>query len=234
MRAELGPFNYGDYMSSVQPTLLRVQLTDKGVEFSFVGVYDGDIASLIGHFLLSRGFALGSGSPIAGVYETGSAVSRALVGGLVKRQKYSVNIWTDATATHAIVCSEMSGASGSVLGVVRERKGRDEIKNGLQWHVQSVFAGGFVAHRQASQPYHSPQMPSPTTRPDAAVMRTLKPTAIPQTESQSLPTPSNTPDVHQRAMGSVSVELARLAGLHREGRLTDAELEAAQRQLLGR
>jgi hypothetical protein len=35
-------------------------------------------------------------------------------------------------------------------------------------------------------------------------------------------------------VGSLSVELARLSSLHREGQLTDSEFEAAKRQLLGR
>jgi len=181
-------------MSRIAPMLLRSMPTDKGMEFSFGGVTDADIANLIAQFFVSRGFTLGSGSPIAGVYETGSAAGRAILGGFVKRQKYSVNIWTDSTATHAIVQSEMSGASGSVVGVVRERRGRDEIKSALQWHVQSAF-GGSVASAAMS---HQPQMAN-----------------------------------SQAPVGNVSVELARLSGLLREGLLTQQEFDAAKRQLLG-
>jgi hypothetical protein len=181
-------------MSRGSSMLLRSLPTDKGMEFSFGGVSDAAIANLIAQFFISRGFTLGLGSPIAGIYETGSAAGRAVLGGFVKRQKYSVNIWTDSTATHALVQSEMSGASGSVVGVVRERRGRDEIKSALQWHVQSAF-GGSVA--SASMP-HQPQMANPPT-----------------------------------SVGNVSVELARLSGLLREGLFTQQEFDAAKWQLLG-
>jgi hypothetical protein len=133
--------------------LLSLAPTDKGLEILFGGVSDGDIASLIGNFFMGRGFVLGSGSPIAGVYETGSAVGRALLGGFVKRQKYSVNIWTDEHGTHARVHSEMSGASGSVVGVVRERRGRDEVKTALQWYLQSTTnRRQWRAHRAQRRP----------------------------------------------------------------------------------
>lgn len=77
-----------------------------------------------------------SGSPISGLYTTGSAGGRAVLGGLANRKKYNVNVWADSTQTYATVESAMTGASGSVLGVVRERKGRDEIKGQLHIFLQ--------------------------------------------------------------------------------------------------
>ena len=77
-----------------------------------------------------------TGTPISGLYTTGSAGGRVLLGGLANRKKYSVSVWADATQTYVQVESVMSGASGSVLGVVRERKGRDEIKGQLHMFMQ--------------------------------------------------------------------------------------------------
>jgi hypothetical protein len=87
-------------------------------------------------FFMFAGFTLESGTPISGQYTIGSAGGRALLGGLANRKKYNVNVWSDATQTHAQVESAMSGASGSVVGVVRERKGRDEIKGQLHMFMQ--------------------------------------------------------------------------------------------------
>jgi hypothetical protein len=206
--------------------LLSLAPTDKGLEILFGGVSDGDIASLIGNFFMGRGFVLGSGSPIAGVYETGSAVGRALLGGFVKRQKYSVNIWTDEHGTHARVHSEMSGASGSVVGVVRERRGRDEVKTALQWYLQSTM--GAAAGMQ--QPVATQQTPM------AGTSGTAQAPAVPPTAAERFVVPRRSEGVPSASspVGSLSVELARLSSLHREGQLTDSEFEAAKRQLLGR
>jgi hypothetical protein len=213
----MGRVDYARGVSRVPAALLRVLPTEKGMEFSFGGMSDLDVGNFLGGFFLSRGFVLGSGSPIAGVYETGSAVGRAVLGGFVKRQKYSLNVWSDPSATHARIHSEMSGASGSVVGVVRERRGRDDIKTDLQWFVQSAFASGHLLSAQFSAGQN--QSPPPS----------VLPVPQPDTFARTQPNPSPIPQV-----GSLSVELARLASLHREGRLTDQEFEAAKRQLLGR
>ena len=213
----MGRVDYARGVSRVPATLLRVLPTEKGMEFSFGGMSDLDVGNFLGGFFLSRGFVLGSGSPIAGVYETGSAVGRAVFGGFVKRQKYSLNVWSDPSATHARIHSEMSGASGSVVGVVRERRGRDDIKTALQWYVQSAFASGHLMSGTFPVPQHQPQHPPVAQEPQRHSFAHTKTTP-------SLAPPS----------GSLSVELARLAGLYREGRLTDQEFEVAKRQLLGR
>lgn len=124
-------------MSEIRPLLHQVVPTDKGLNISITGASIQDLANLLSEFFIMRGFTLGTGTPIAGTYETGSKGARVALGGLVKRQKYSVSIWGDNNFVNAIVQSEMSGASGSVLGVVRERKGRDEIKTALQYFLQS-------------------------------------------------------------------------------------------------
>lgn len=213
-------------MAFANPTLLRLAPTDQGLEILFGGASDDFVAGLIGNFFNGRGFVLGSGSPIAAVYETGSAVGRAVLGGFVKRQKYSVNVWTDEHGTHARVHSEMSGASGSIVGVVRERKGRDEVKCALQWYLQSTMSQG-SGSQQPVMPQQVPQAstggaaPIPVVSPQTAE-RFVVPRRIEGVPSASAP------------VGSLSVELARLSSLHREGQLTDSEFEAAKRKLLSR
>lgn len=212
-------------MVSGAPSLLQLVPSDRGIDLLFGGVNDSFAADLIGRFFLGRGFVLGSGSPIAGVYETGSAVGRAVLGGFVKRQKYSVNIWTNELGTHVKVHSEMSGASGSVVGVVRERKGRDDVKSALQWHVQSAFAGGVGSSQPQHVSFQLQQGSLPV--PQHGGLRSPSPEHV-VSPSQAEPAPS----VRSTA-GSISVELARLTAMHREGQLTDAEFELAKRKLLG-
>jgi len=213
-------------MTFATPTLLSSAPTDKGLEILFGGASDNFVAGLIGNFFNGRGFVLGSGSPIAGVYETGSAVGRAVLGGFVKRQKYSVNVWTDEHGTHARVHSEMSGASGSIVGVVRERKGRDEVKSALQWYLQSAMSQG-SGSQQPLMPQQVPQASTVGTAPVPVVSPHAAERFVVPRRSEGEPSAA-------APVGSLSVELARLSSLHREGQLTDTEFEAAKRQLLGR
>lgn len=229
-------------MAFANPTLLRLAPTDKGLEILFGGASDDFVAGLIGNFFNGRGFVLGSGSPIAGVYETGSAVGRAVLGGFVKRQKYSVNVWTDEHGTHARVHSEMSGASGSIVGVVRERKGRDEVKSALQWYLQSTMSQGSGSQQYSPQPgFGSPTPYAPQSYPQQSLPQTGAPPApyvvpppIHPQHRASAPASGASGNEQQTSVGNVSVELARLGALHRAGQMSDADFEAAKRRLLGR
>ena len=124
-------------MTDSHPTLKQLMPTEKGMNISISNTTIENVSNLLAEFFMAKGFVLGSGTITSGVYETGSAGSRVVIGGFAKRQKYSVSILGDASIVNAMVQSEMSGASGSVLGVVRERKGRDEIKSALQFFLQS-------------------------------------------------------------------------------------------------
>lgn len=119
-----------------QPYLAEFAATDKGANLTFVGYSANDAGNILRDFFMFAGFTMESGTPISGLYTTGSASSRVLLGGLSNRKKYSVSVWADATQTYAQVESVMSGASGSVLGIVRERKARDEIKGQLYIFMQ--------------------------------------------------------------------------------------------------
>jgi len=119
-----------------QPHLSQFIATDKGANLTFVGYSANDAGNILRDFFMFAGFTMESGTPISGLYASGSAGGRVLLGGFSNRKKYSVSVWADATQTYVQVESVMSGASGSVLGVVRERKGRDEIKGQLHMFMQ--------------------------------------------------------------------------------------------------
>lgn len=119
-----------------QAHLSQFMPIEKGANLTFVGYSTNDVGNIVRDFFMYAGFTMESGTPISGLYTTGSAGGRMLLGGLANRKKYSVNVWADATQTYAQVESTMSGASGSIVGMVRERKGRDEIKGQLHMFMQ--------------------------------------------------------------------------------------------------
>jgi hypothetical protein len=91
-----------------------------------------EIAHLIGYFFNSNGFVLEKGTAELGTYALGSQTGRLLGGGLAKRQLYSVVVSPGADFVHVKMQSEMTGWSGSVVGVVREQQGRTAFSAQLQ------------------------------------------------------------------------------------------------------
>jgi len=78
------------------------------------------------------------------------------------------------------------------------------------------------------QPTFAPQGANPAPQ-------YVPPPIHPQHQSSSAPpvAPAQGSE-HQRVVGSVSVELARLGALHRSGQMSDADFDAAKRRLLGK
>jgi len=120
----------------VPPRRLRLdsmRLNASGAAFIFSGGTADDVAHQIDHFFVSQGFALEKGTKLIGVYGSGSAKGRALGGGFTNRQKFDVRIApTSDGHVEAGVSSAMSGWSGSVMGVTKERRGRRTINAALE------------------------------------------------------------------------------------------------------
>ena len=119
-----------------KPHLSHFLPSEKGANLTFVGFSANDVGNILHDFFLFAGFTMDSGTPMSALYTTGSAAGRVLVGAFADRKKYNVNVWSDATQTYAQIESAMTGASGSIFGVARERKGRDEIKGKLYMFLQ--------------------------------------------------------------------------------------------------
>jgi hypothetical protein len=114
-------------------TVASFQPTDKGAEIEFSGCAPGDVARLIDSFFLSSGFKLEKGDAMVGTYGSGSGTARLLAGGFVGRKKYDVSVRpVDPATVHATIASTMSGASGGLIGMMKEKKQRaafaDELK----------------------------------------------------------------------------------------------------------
>jgi len=82
-----------------------------------------ELADKVYMMFVSQGYKLEEGTKLRGVYGNGSAVARALVGGFVKRNKFSVNIVQNANnGLNIIFDKAMSGFSGGVIGMSKMDK----------------------------------------------------------------------------------------------------------------
>jgi hypothetical protein len=120
----------------VAPPVLRIEnmkLNDRGAAFVFSGATPEAIADEFERFFVSEGFALEEGTKLMGVYGSGSSKGRALGGGWVNRRKFDVRIAAgDRGLVEAAVISAMSGWSGSLVGVAKERRGRKAMNLALE------------------------------------------------------------------------------------------------------
>jgi hypothetical protein len=109
--------------------------TDKGAEMVFRSSNSDYVASRIRSFFEGNGFKLEKGDPTNGTYGSGSSVGRVAAGGFAGRSKFDVRISSSDTEVHASVASAMSGFSGGVIGVVKERKQRAKVIENLKTYL---------------------------------------------------------------------------------------------------
>jgi hypothetical protein len=118
-------------------------------------------------FFEANGFRLEDGAAVNGTYGSGSAAGRALAGGFTKRKKYEVRITGIDDRVQVRVESAMSGWSGSLVGVARERNQRKEFVSRLQTHLTAMGSGSSpeAAARRLPPPQRTAP-PQPTLSPD--------------------------------------------------------------------
>ena len=115
-----------------RPTVTSIKLNPKGAEVWFSDATTEDVAKVLAYFFNSNGFVLAKGTAEAGTYSLGSTSGRLIGGGLAKRQLYSVSITSGPGYVYGVLQTEMTGWSGSVVGVVREQQGRAAFGGQLQ------------------------------------------------------------------------------------------------------
>jgi len=117
-------------MAEGQLRVVSFTPTETGVDVLFSGDLNAVVA-LTDRFFQTNGFRLEEGTSSAGVYGKGNKVARALIGGLVRREKFDVYVGTDGESVGVRISSPMSGWSGSALGRSREKKARRVIAEQL-------------------------------------------------------------------------------------------------------
>ena len=111
--------------------------TDKGAEGDFADCTDEEVANLMARFFEANGFRLEDGTSLNGAYGSGNSAARVMAGGLSSRKKYDIRITKLADGIRMTVNSAMSGWSGSLLGVARERGQRKKFLSNLQTYLSS-------------------------------------------------------------------------------------------------
>lgn len=92
-----------------------------------------ELADRVFTLFQARGYKLEEGTKLRGVYGNGNAALRAIVGGLVKRNKFSVNIEPNMYNGFTIsVDKAMSGALGGMIGVSKLNKELIQVQQMLE------------------------------------------------------------------------------------------------------
>ena len=79
-----------------------------------------ELADRVAELFSARGYKLEEGTKFQGVYGNGSVAMRVLLGGLAKRNKFSITVLQNAESGFAVdVDKAMSGAMGGVIGVTK-------------------------------------------------------------------------------------------------------------------
>ncbi len=97
------------------------EMQEKCGLYLFDHVNMGILATQVRDLFAQEGYTLEEGTQLAGVYGTGSAVARALIGVFAKRYKYRVDISTEGPTTLLRVEPAMTGASGGIIGYQRTK-----------------------------------------------------------------------------------------------------------------
>ena len=102
--------------------LVSTQYISGGCEYVFedtdVGTFSNSLCSLFA----AEGYKLETGSPVSGVYGKGSTAVRLLVGPLVQRYKFKVDVMPEGSGVRLRLTKGMSGASGGLIGCFAMKK----------------------------------------------------------------------------------------------------------------
>ena len=107
-----------------------------GFEATVAGISINEIARDIANIFCEEGYQLDSGTPVNGIYATGSSVNRILLGGFAKRSKFEINIYSDGPNTTVALSSGMTGMSGGILGVSRMKSETERIINLFKYRLK--------------------------------------------------------------------------------------------------
>jgi hypothetical protein len=154
---EATPGSFGSHrlevpiVSAFRGGVLGFQQTEKGVDVLFGAATIAEVHTLAANFLAARGFEREAGTLGRSTWGRGNAAARAVAGGLVSRAKYTVVISQTTDGVQLSFVSTMSGWSGSLLGVARERSQRKDFVDRLQVHLNSLSAPPAIAPPPSSK-----------------------------------------------------------------------------------
>lgn len=144
--AGLGSHSLGaPTLSAFRGRVLGFQETEKGADVLFAATTVLEIHTLAANFLAARGFEKELGTVEMSTWTRGNAAARLVAGGFVGRAKYTVRINQTADGIQLSFQSAMSGWSGSLVGVARERSQRKDFVDRLRSHISSLAVAPAIA-----------------------------------------------------------------------------------------
>ncbi len=111
---------------------VSVEKTKDSAAFLFKNITPVALSEALRAYLFRENYKLEEGTALQGVYGTGSAVARALIGGFVKRNKFRVDITPQQELTRLEFSKGMSGAMGGVIGYQKMSKEFDRLVEGIK------------------------------------------------------------------------------------------------------
>jgi hypothetical protein len=112
--------------------MVGAAINKEAVTLEFSGASTEEIADTVALFLAGRGYRLEMGDRFQGVYGRGSALAHALLGPLVRRQRYHVTIAKHGDRVAVVLAKGMSGWGGGVFSAGALKREFQEIVSGLQ------------------------------------------------------------------------------------------------------
>ncbi len=109
--------------------------TKKSCTMEFSGVNPEEIAEKVALFMGERGYRLESGDKLQGIYGRGSAAWGAMLGPLVRREKFNVTVGKKEDHVAVVVAKGMTGFSGGALSAAKVGKEFQAVVAGLQSYI---------------------------------------------------------------------------------------------------
>ena len=119
-------------MSQSTVKLINFNDSDDGVVFVLQAASTEQLANEITDYLRSREYRLESGTALNGIWGTGNAFLRALLGGLVKRYKFQLTTEGPPSNITLTLSKGMSGAGGGLIGHGQMKNEAAALAQGLQ------------------------------------------------------------------------------------------------------
>ena len=106
--------------------------TREAQQLSFSGATVEQVADKVALLMSTRGYRLESGTKFQGVYGRGSAAAHALLGPLVRRQKYNITVVQNDDNVAVVLAKGMSGMGGGLLGAAKVKREFQDLIGGIQ------------------------------------------------------------------------------------------------------
>jgi len=111
--------------------------TKTSATMEFSGASPEEIADKVALFMGERGYRLESGDKLQGVYGRGSAAWGAMLGPLVRREKFNVTVGKKGDHVAVVVARGMTGFGGGAISATKVRKEFQVVVTGLQSDILS-------------------------------------------------------------------------------------------------